>query len=161
MSDPENTAPDNVTDITTFLPPETAVKLGDETVVIETFKFGKTLRVLEVLSTIVDRIDVPEALVAKDQNEVILNLVSLLPRIFSETRDDLLKLLATICVSEERFRALKREGVPEQVEIDRYTELIEDADTETVMDILILGVKAVGVDALAKKFRHLLGAFRG
>ncbi len=155
LEDDVETAP---SDTATIFPKGGRVVIEDQVYPVRQFTFGKTLRMLALLSDLADRTDVSSLLqvASKGENSFLAALLAKLPDLLSEGRMPLLRVLALTIMPDALLKKLDLEGGDFDTELKAYVGVVYDADMDKVSEILSLGIESMGIDSIRKNFPMLL-----
>lgn len=151
---------EEVKDVDILMPGELSVTLAGETHVVGPFKLGKSLRMMEYLSELLEGGDLAQVLKAGasgDQAEIWMELSRRLPSLFRTARPLVFKVLALTLIPNKRLAEIDEDDESYEVEIKKWVGILkEEADTEKALELMVMAIDGIGINAIRKNFPKLL-----
>lgn len=145
------------------MPAQNSVQLGETTYLVPQFRLGKTLRMMELISDLLEKVDLSSIFGAASQGQasLLVELSDKLPALVRSARPILLKMMALALIPDRRLAEIDEQDESYQEELNSIVRVLKvEADMEKTFEILVLAVDGMGIDAIRKNFPKVLQRLR-
>jgi hypothetical protein len=148
-----------VKDTVILFPGSQTITIGDKTFTVQTFKLGKTLRVLEYLSEAFEIVDLAEIAAAAEDGKLNLvrELAERLPSLSKVGRTVLPKVFALTLIPDRRLAEIDENDEDYEQEIKGMVRFLNEyMPPEMAIDLLAIAINGMGLSQIRKNFPKLL-----